>query len=220
MQASFSRDTFPPGGWIFFQAQTGWAAPSPKSSTFTQTVQQIIKMRQQNPAMMIRHKWSVDPSVVGNELEMFTRLRIGAPLPTPAPPIFPGGYSALSAAVSDIKKLAAGAGLLVSWDMSGLPPVAGDLSASRAKVCLACPLNSTAKLEQWNTVPVAMSLNKRLTRIEGMKLRTPSDNGLGLCDATYCPTAKLVHAPMEAISKRLKGDVRSTLAPDCWINKA
>lgn len=170
--------------------------------------------------MMLRHKWSVDPNIVAQELEIFTRLRIGAPLPTPAPPIFPGGYSALSAAVSDIKKLAAGAGLLVSWDLSGLPPVAAEVSTSRAKVCLACPLNSTAKLEQWNTVPVAMSLNKRLTRLEGMKLRTPNDNGLGLCEACYVPTAKLVHAPMEVISKRLKGDVRSSLAPDCWILKS
>ncbi|HEX9143440.1 MAG TPA: hypothetical protein VGA09_04155, partial [Candidatus Binatia bacterium] len=152
-----------------------------------------------------------------NELEMFTRLRIGAPLPTPAPPIFPGAYSALSAAVSDIKKLAAGAGLLVSWDMSGLPPVPGELSASRAKVCLACPLNSTAKLEQWNTVPVAMSLNKRLTRLEGMKLRTPSDNGLGLCDGIYAPLSKLVHCPISIISSRLKFQQVSELHPQCWI---
>lgn len=217
MQPSFSRDTFPPGGWIFFQPQTGFSPPTPKASTFSQTVQLIIKNRQQNPAICVRHKLSTDPAVVGNELEMFTRLRIGAPLPTPVMPTT--NYGPLSAAVSDIKKLASGAGLLVTWDTSGLAPVPAEDANRRAAVCAACPLNSSAKYEQWRSVPIAASLASRLTRLEGLRLKTPSDTSLGLCDATYCPSAKLVHVPMEVISRRLKDDVRSGLASECWILK-
>lgn len=219
MNAHFSRDTFPAGGWIYFCPQTGWSAPSPKSSTFSQTVQLIIKHRRENPAMMIRHRWSIDPSAVGMELEMFTRLRIGAPLPQPIAPTFAGSFSALNASVSDIKKLAAGAGLLVAFDASGLPPVAAELSTKRAAVCAACPLNSNSKFEQWRTIPSANSLAARLTRLEALRLKTPSDVSLGLCEATYCPSAKLVHVPMEVISRRLKEDVRSGLASECWILK-
>ena len=218
MNAHFSRDTFPNGGWIYFCPQTGWSAPSPKSSTFSQTVQQIIAHRKQNPAMTVRHKWSLDPGTVAMELEMFTRLRIGAPLPTPTSPSL-GNYGPLSAAVSDIKKLASGAGLLVSWDASGLPAVEQEVANKRAETCSRCPLNSSAKYEQWRSVPIAASLASRLTRLEGLRLKTPSDVSLGLCESTYVPTAKLVHVPMQVISRRLKDDVRSSLAPDCWILK-
>lgn len=219
MNAHFSRDTFPSGGWQFYQSQTGWQAPTPKSSTFNQTVQLIIKMRRDNPALMVRHRWSVDTTAVGNELELFTRLRIGAPLPTPAIQMMASGYTAMSAAVSDIKRLAAGAGLLMAWDASGLPPVAAEVSTKRAEVCAACPLNSIAKLETWNTVPVAVSLKERLARLGSMKLTTPSDSKLGLCDAMYCPTGQLTHAPIEIISRRVKPEIRSIFAVDCWILK-
>lgn len=167
--------------------------------------------------MVVRHKLSLDPAAVANELELFTRLRIGAPLPQPTPTTFPSGYTALSAGVGDIKKLATGAGILMAWDASGEAAVASDVANNRASTCADCPLNSMAKLDQWNTVPVAMSLKSRLSRIEKIRLKTPSDSKLGLCDGIYSPTAMLVHAPLSIVNRKLKADMRANLHEGCWI---
>lgn len=88
----FSRHTFPPGGWKFFQPQTGWSAPTPVSSTFEQTAELIIKHRKMNPAATQQHQLSTDYNDVCDELENYTRKRLGLPpmggggLPLTQPP--------------------------------------------------------------------------------------------------------------------------------------
>lgn len=85
--SALSRTQTPSGGWQFFQAATGWSAPTPIASTFDQTVTLIIKHRLANPAITAKHNLATDPVSVGNELETFTRNRLGlAPANMPDPP--------------------------------------------------------------------------------------------------------------------------------------
>lgn len=69
-----NRDQFPPGGFIFYEAATGWHAPTPLSSTFNQTVQLITKMRRDNPGRRL----STDYESIARDLENFTNHRLGA----------------------------------------------------------------------------------------------------------------------------------------------
>lgn len=222
----FSRSEFPPGGWEFFQPQTKWSAPTPKSSTFDQTVNLIIKHRMANPAVTAANRLSTDPVAVGNELEDYTRARRGLPLmndllPKPTPPAqAPSMSGAVLGAVAAVKKIAAGAGLLLEWEESGLPPADQATSDSRALLCSDCPKNEQGKsLTEIFTVPMANLIQRRYERLEQLELKTPHDEKLKVCQACLCPLRLKVHAPMELILKRLKPDQRAELDPRCWILK-
>jgi hypothetical protein len=75
--STFDRHSFPSGGWQFFQPQTNWSAPTPISSTFDQTVILIVKHRLQNPAITAQHNLATSIAAVGDELEAYTRQRLG-----------------------------------------------------------------------------------------------------------------------------------------------
>jgi len=66
----------------FRQALTGWVNPNAMVG-FDASVKAIIKHRQANPAIAAKHALSTDPTDVGNELEKYTRLRLGIPLVQP-----------------------------------------------------------------------------------------------------------------------------------------
>ena len=199
---------------MYHQPQIGWSAPTPTSTTFDSTVHLIIKMRRQNPAICVRHRLATDVTSVANELEAYTRMRLG--IPALAPPALPSPMPSVgSVPVDDIKKIASGAAILIEWDKSNQPPVHSVLADSRALICAACPKNDVAKLEHWRMVPVAGALQSRTARITDMNLKTPSDAKLGLCDALFVPTEKLVHAPLAIINSRVKN--RELLHNRCWL---
>lgn len=92
MITELSESEFPPGGWQFTQPQSGWEAPTPKASTFSQTVIKIIEHRLGNPAMVAKYNLAVTAEAVGKELKAFTYTRLGItvapsgiPVNTPAP---------------------------------------------------------------------------------------------------------------------------------------
>lgn len=219
MTASFSRTQFPPGGWQFHQAHTGWSNPHPMMTTFDQCVQAIIKHRTQNPALCLKHGLSKDPVVVGNELENFTRLRCGIPAPAPPaqPAILPGVAAGVVGSVDEIKRLALGSSILVAWEESGDVAVDQGVAEERARVCAACPLNSVQKYEEWLRHPLTGMLKYRMVRVSAMKLSTRSDARLGLCEGLYCPTPILVHEPSGIVTKKMeqKGSVK--LDDSCWL---
>lgn len=213
-----NRQQFPPGGWQYHQAQTGWNAPAPVSNTFDQTVVNIIKHRQANSAMTIKHKLSTNMAQVGIELEAFNARRLGYPDPKPLPPpAVPMLSGAVVAAVADVKKLAAGNALLLEWQESGEPPVPIEIAIKRAEVCVACPKNDARGLSQYFTVPIAENIRRKLEKLHDMKLETPSDEKLQVCSACLCPLKLKVHTPLHLIVKRLKPEQRSELHPACWI---
>lgn len=66
------RNMFPPGGWQFYQPQTGWKIPTPTGQSFVKSVDLIIQHRLNNPALGL----STDVIAVSDELDRFTCLRL------------------------------------------------------------------------------------------------------------------------------------------------
>lgn len=222
--AELSRSQIPPGGWQWYQPQTKWNAPNPISNTFDAQVINIIKHRMANPAIMLRHKLATDKASVGKELVDYTRARLGMgpeveTFPKhPAPPAQPQLGGALSQAVAVVKKMAAGAALLMEWDESGLPPVSSAISTLRASICADCPKNEKGKsLTEYFTRPLAAATQRRFERLQELNLTTPHDDKLQVCQACLCPLRLKVHTPIELIAKRLKPEQRAELDPRCWI---
>lgn len=220
----FNRHTFPKAGWVFFQPQTNWHAPTPLASTFSQTVNLIVAMRKKNPAITAQHKLSTNPEAVASELEAYTRKRLGlkleaAPTPFPVNPS-PSRESVAGAVVARVKKLAAGAALLFEWESSGAPPVAQNLAESRATICSTCPQNKKGvSLSEWFTVPAADAIRKKLARLNDMKLTTSKDAGLNVCEACLCPLHLKLWCPGDLILKHMKPETKAELDPRCWILK-
>jgi hypothetical protein len=217
--STLSRTQFPPGGWHFFQPQTGWAPPTPIASTFDQTVQLIIKHRLANGGITAKHKLSLDPAVVGNELETFNAMRLGIPLESPKPmPPRPTLPQSVVAAVAAVKKMADGVALLVEWLPQG-QTVAPDLSEKRASVCVTCPKNGSTTLTQYFTQPVSARLQKMVEARKDLKLQTSFDDKLGVCDVCLCPMKLKVHVPMDHILAKTRPETMPEFPDHCWIKR-
>lgn len=223
MSVTFDRHTFPNGGWQFYQPQTGWAAPTPKSSTFDQTVVLIIRHRQQNAAIAARHGLALDSVNVGNELEMFTRARLNIPLPinVPKPMPQPSSPPAVAAGSSGILKVAHGSGPILEWLASGRPAVDRPIAERRAALCSDCPKNDNteATLLQWFVVQAAKVVKLAVEARQDLKLESTQDPKLGVCTACLCGMKVKVHCPHDIITKYLKPEVAADMDPRCWITK-
>ena len=215
----------PPGGWQWHEASTGWWAPSPIGFTFDQQVNNIIKHRLANPANTSKHKLSTDPTIVGQQLIKYQQMR-GALAPDAPPKLTPPPVShqmtgAVREAVAVVRKMAAGAALLMEWEEAGLPHVDPALAQSRASVCASCPKNEQGKaLTDIFTVPVATMIKKKMERLNEMNLHTSFDSQLATCQACLCPMRTKVWMPTELVLKRLKPEQKAELQPDnpkCWI---
>jgi len=66
------RNVYPPGGWQFVQAETGWRIPKPLEVNFSQAVELIIAHRKANPSLPL----ATDFASVAWELEGRTIARI------------------------------------------------------------------------------------------------------------------------------------------------
>lgn len=194
----------------------------PMGTTFDQCVHKIIEHREKNPALCIRHNLSRDPAVVGNELESYTRLRCGwpAPQPTPPPVLLPGGALGVVGTVDEIKRLAFGTSLLISWAESSEGPVDVNVAEERAKTCLNCPLNDVRRYEEWLNHPLTGMLKQRISRISAMRLRTASDAKLGVCNALFAPNSILVHEPLELLQKKVAQKDSVKPWDQCWLKKS
>lgn len=215
----------PPGGWVWHEPSTGWWAPHPIGHTFDQQVQNIIKHRRSNPALVAKHNLSVDPNVVGQQLIKYQQMR-GAlpadPLPKLTPPPQSSQMSgAVKLAVAAVRKMASGAALLTEWEEAGLPHVEQALASNRAFTCSKCPKNEKGKsFTDIFTVPVANMIKRKMERLNELDLHTAYDDQLATCQACLCPMRTKVWMPIELIAKRLKPDQKAELQPQnptCWI---
>ena len=127
-----SRNEFPPGGWPFYQAETGWT--SPPHIGFSATVDAIISHRQSNP----RFKLATDRGAVETELENYTIARLrsqygdkanqwivgdGPPASFTSAPLRRRAVGAVDAAKSVVHKTVAGIGLIMDFIGPTLKPV-------------------------------------------------------------------------------------------------
>lgn len=211
--------TFPPGGWTYFQAQTGYTVPF--GFTFQQTVDMIIKHRRANPAVQIRHQLSLDPNRVADELMQYTAKRLGIQDPLlPKTPASRPSPQFDSPGAAGLVRAAQGAAPTLEWLGSGREAVPHAQAELRAEFCAPCPMNDTNRqVVDWFTIPTSNMIKKALELRDDLKLNTRFDGQLGVCRACYCPMQLKVHTPLDIILKYLKPDIRADLAKgkNCWI---
>jgi hypothetical protein len=218
----FNRHQTPSGGWAFRQPQTGWTAPTPIASTFSQTVRLIVAHRMANPAITAKHKLATNPAAVEIELETYTRKRLGLPEANQVP--FLGSHSSYVAravdAVADstvgLKRAAQGTAVVIDWLASGGAAVAQELANKRASVCVTCPKNVAGA---WYTTAPAELIKKTLEARQDLKLETPHDATLKSCDVCRCLMRLKVWCPLEFILSKTKPEVFSEFPGHCWIAK-
>lgn len=133
----------------------------------------------------------------------------GPPLP-PAPP----RPSSLQSAGGVV----AGARILTEWLGTGGNPVAQELADARAHICADCPQNKqNAPWTSWFTVPAANGIRRMLELRNSMKLTTPDDDKLNVCDACGCPLKLKVHTPLLHIANNMPPYQKELLDARCWV---
>ncbi len=219
-----------PGGLLYYCPQIPAWRPQPWSS-LDSLADQVIAVRQANPALTQKHGWSLDKNAVLNELDHFNANICvaqgwdnyvigseGAPLPKVRPPSNQE-IQQLSAVAAKTRLIWAGVKTLGSWLASGEPGVSSELAEHRASVCVACPKNDQGGFDSWFTKPAAAAIEKQLERRQEMGLSTTQDAKLQVCSACLCPLKLKVHTPMKFIKPQLKDETIDKLreAPSCWL---
>lgn len=220
--------SWPPQGWIYFQPQTNWHAPTPLQVTFEQQVNNIIAMRKKNP----QFKLATDYMTAARDLERYTEKRLNhhqkfcigeavvAAQKKTLPPLSPSRLlRGLAHAASNLAGVDPGA--LEEWFGSGRRPVENELAEKRAAICASCPANSHDKSSwsDWLTAPVAAMFQRYMGIKHSMNLATSKDPVLGKCLACRCELQLKVHAPLDHIRSNLDPIVVARLQqyPHCWV---
>ena len=195
-------------------------------SSFSKVVSGVLMTRIANPAKTRQHNLSVDARAVEEEVDAFIAQRCseigwndfiveasgGASAAAPFHNRTPAG------AAARIGRVARAAALSVEWIASGAEAVPVELAVKRADVCAICPLNDTDGdwLSSFTTTAAA-AIKKALEMRAGLKLSTPLDEKLGVCNACDCVLRLKIHMPVERILAKMPGDVFSQLDKACWI---
>lgn len=222
--ADFNRHVFPAGGgWTFRQPQTGWTNPYAMVG-FDASVKAIIQHRQQNKAIVAKHKLSTDYNIVANELERYTRARLG--IPDPAPSFFQAGSSQLPSrvieAAADIKRAAQGTAVIVDWFQSGGDPVDQELAERRAATCVACPKNVQGAWYTEAPAELLKSVIEAWQTIKGRKdftFSTAQGDNLKSCAVCRCLMRVKVFTPLQHILDKTSPAIMSEFPGNCWIAK-
>lgn len=219
-----NRHEFPNGGWKFRQVQTGWQNDMPLGRTFDATVEAIIIHRKKNPAITAKHKLSTSFDEVAQELENFTKKRLGIvdSLPKSVAPAFSLARLA-GAVVAGARNIGIGAQNLLAWSDSGkvVPPEVAD---ARALICTAggpgntrCPMNGTGDWKQMFTAPATELIKNQLAAKNSMKLATKYDDSLGVCEVCACPLPLKVWSPLEFALRKMSKETKEKLPEWCWM---
>lgn len=220
-----SRRTFPPGGYQYFQPQTGWSARP--GATFDEVVRELIHHRMANP----RFNLSTDFDTVANELDEFTCIRLAfnpnycthgnAPpfLSVPPPQPQSAGHQSENAAAG-VKKYArntaAGIGLYLEWFGTG-KPVNKEEAEKRAALCVQCPKHVKGNFMQRFNQLAATEIMTVFGILNDLELHTSKDSQLALCDPCDCPVKAKVWSPLDIILKHLRPEAKAGLWEKCWM---
>lgn len=201
---------------MFRQPQTGWSNPMAMVG-FDASVKAIINHRKANKAITVKHQLSTDYNQVAAELEKYTRIRLGIPLPAP-PSFFQQSSNRLPSRVvavaADIKRAARGTAVVLDWLTSGGAPVAQPLADKRAAICSTCAKNVDGA---WYTTAPAELIKSTLEARSDLKLQTPHDDRLKSCDVCKCLMRLKVWCPLDHIVKQTKPDIMAEFPAHCWI---
>lgn len=212
-----SRTESPPNGFRFEQPETGWKSWITNPTTlwdFRLLCNELQKHRQANP----RFKLPSDMAVIIEEVDHANALRMftikGAQIYVqtdqgPPPKRVP--------LLRRIQNVAVGAETLKHWLGEGGVPVSNDLAAQRASICAKCPQNIKGGLETWFTASASQFIRQQLETRRELKLSTPFDDELNVCNACTCPLQLKVHVPLPVITEHMTDATRKALDGACWI---
>lgn len=214
------RSQFPPGGWQYFEPQTGWRAPKPMESSFDVTVAQITAHRQQNP----RFNLGLSYGEVSNDLETFTCQRLnwdsrycyGDQKKTPLKP--PGaknqGPGALFA--ERLAALDRGGKTLAEWLGAGMEPVGKVQAEQRSERCLKCPLHEKEDWFEAVTGAIADFILGVRRLIHDADMHIEKEQDLHVCGACGCDLRLKIWVPLEHINRQTDNETRAKLHHECW----
>lgn len=181
-----------------------------------------------------RFNLATDVDAIGNELDLFTCVRIannpayctGGPVPKAQRPprgrvagVAQAVVESAGAVVEKAKKYVSGVGVLLSWLGSGGKAVSQEQAEKRAAVCAVCPKNEPGGLDSFFTAIAAEKIRSQLALRNEMDMKTSQDTKLNVCTACLCQTKLKVHVPIAHVLARLKPEMKSQLHQDCWILK-
>ena len=221
-----------PNGLTFLQPETNWRPP--RYASFAIIVNAIISHRRRRPDLVQSKKWSLDQAVVAEELDAFNArlcaqhgwmdyITDGAGVVMPPKPtaLLQQEKSVLAAAADKAKKIWSGLETLGDWIDSNTPPVAKEVSESRASICAKCPRNGSGDWTTWFTKPASEIIRKNQEKLAFMKLSTTHDATINICEICLCPLKLKVHTPAQYIKAHMSQSVLAELraVPNCWIPK-
>src|SRR5436190_4914547 len=218
------RSVLPPGGLRYYQSETNWF-PAPHTS-FEGTVAQIIAHRLANPWLVEKNGWSIEPSLVAAELDrcngkdcqdMSWTESIVEGDPRDLGPTVAGISPQFSRIGRYERTIANGVSTIVEWEIAGGRVVPQDRANARAAVCVKCPKNVNGDLLSFFTKQAARLIALQLETKNNMKLATPLDAELGICDGCGCVNKLKVWCPKDIIDLKMKPEIKSQLDPGCWI---
>lgn len=218
-----TREGFPPGGWQYFQPETGWRPPYPLADTFNQTVDRIIKHRQSNPRFNLPTDWEI----VSNQLDVFTCARLrnnpqycdGVKKNYLRPPAIQSS-SRRNAGLAGVRALAGGARILTDWLGSGARPVEREQAQARANICLSCPNNTKGGfLVSKITKSVAMAVREQLKLKHEMDMTLEKENQLETCSICLCNLRLKPWVPTETLKEHTSQEVLKEFPEWCWVKK-
>jgi len=226
-----SRQKFIPGGFKFYQPETGWRSPA--NASFQVIVNALIAHRRGQPFLVDKHKWSLEPEAVADELDVFNatvcekmgwkdyiHAGTGGEFPIPkfnAPSV--SDPSKLAAVAGRVKKIWSGIRTLNEWDVSGDPAVPQEQAESRARACGSCNKNTPGDFTSWFTQPAAEAIRRQMRKREERQLTTSLDDRINVCAVCLCPLKLKVHTPMKHIQAHMSEEVMAELkgVPGCWV---
>ena len=106
---------------------------------------------------------------------------------------------------------------MVEWLRKGADAVEPEIATKRAAICATCINNGQGGLERYFTIAVSEAIRGELNRRNLMRLSTPYDDKLNVCEVCYCPLKLKVHLPLARVTNELAPDLKETLPPHCWI---
>lgn len=214
-----------PGGYRWFQPETGWR--SPQFPSFDTLVRLVIEHRRANPFLAAQNKWRMTPEDVAEEMDAYNARicvehgwlqyisgdQADFSLPKPVPPLQRLGQS-VSDSVAAVK---VGARIISSWLGEGGKPAAHEEAERRAAICANCPQNDRGDWTRFFTQPASELIRKQLSTAKDLNLTTSKDAELQVCAVCACPLKLKVHTPLEHILKHTDEATKARLDPRCWI---
>lgn len=188
---------------------------------FDASVKAIVAHRKANKAITVKHNLSTNPGSVADELEKYTKLRLGIPLDPPS--FFQASSSRLPsrvvAAAADIKRAAQGTAVVLDWLGGGGNPVAQELAEKRAAVCVTCPKNVPGA---WYTEAPAELIRSSVRAWQTIKgsafaFETSQGDNLKSCDVCKCLMKLKVFVDAKHIISKTKPEIMAEFPPHCWI---